>query len=87
MQPTVGLAMKGNKSRQTQGNRILSADEVRLMLGIGRNTLYLWCSLGLIPHKRVGGTIDETTGELHGGRLLFSEKLLLEWIENRKNDN
>ncbi len=78
MQPRVLLAMKGNKSRQTQGNRILSADEVRLMLGIGRNTLYLWCSLGLIPHKRVGGKIDEITGELHGGRILFSEKLLLE---------
>ena len=79
--------MKGDRSRRTQGNRILNAEEARLMLGIGKNTLYLWCSLGLIPHKRVGGTIDETTGELHGGRLLFSEKLLLEWIENRKNDN
>ncbi len=79
--------MKGDRSRRTQGNRILGANEARLMLGIGRNTLYLWCSLGLIPHKRVGGKIDPTTGELRGGRLLFSEKLLLEWIENRKNDN
>ncbi len=87
MQTRGSLAMHGNKSRQTQGNRILSADEVRLMLGIGRNTLYLWCSLCLIPHKRVGGIIDETTGEIHGGRLLFSEKLLLEWIENRDKDN
>ncbi len=87
MQPKVGLAMKGNKSRQTQGNRILSADEVRLLLGIGRNTLYLWCSLGIIPHNRVGGKIDKITGELHGGRILFSENLLLEWIESRDNDN
>lgn len=87
MQPRVLLAMKGNKSRQTQGNRILSADEVRSLLGVGRNTLYSWCARGIIPHKRVGGKIDETTGELHGGRILFSEKLLLEWIENRKNDN
>ena len=67
MQPKVGLAMKGNKSRQTQGNRILSAAEVRLMLGIGKNTLYSWCAQGLLPHKRVGGKIDEITGELHGG--------------------
>jgi len=87
MQPRVSLARRGNKSRQTQGNRILSADEVRLLLGIGRNTLYLWCSLGLIPHKRVGGIIDETTGEIHGGRILFSERIILEWLENRKNDN
>ena len=87
MQQRVLLAMKGARSHRMSGNRILNAEEARLMLGIGKNTLYLWCSLGLIPHKRVGGTIDETTGELHGGRLLFSEKLLLEWIENRKNDN
>ena len=87
MQPRVSLALRSNKSRRTQGNRILNAEEARLLLGIGRNTLYLWCSLGLIPHKRVGGTIDETTGEIHGGRLLFSEKLLLEWIENRDKDN
>ena len=79
--------MKGDGNRRTQGNRILGADEVRSMLGVGRNTLYLWCAQGLIPHKRVGGTIDETTGELHGGRILFSEKRILEWIENRDNDN
>ncbi len=87
MQPRVLLGMKCDRSRRTQSNRILGADEVRLMLGIGRNTLYSWCAQGLIPHKRVGGKIDETTGELHGGRILFSEKLVLEWIENRYNEN
>ena len=87
MQPRVSLALRSNKSRQTQGNRILNAEEARLLLGNGRNTLYLWCSLGLIPHKRVGGTIDEITGELHGGRILFSERLILEWLENRDNEN
>ena len=87
MQPRVGLARKVKTGHRTPGDRILSAKEVQVMLGIGRNTLYLWCSLGLIPHKRVGGTIDEITGELHGGRILFSEKLLLEWIENRDNQN
>ncbi|MFC1893142.1 helix-turn-helix domain-containing protein [Chloroflexota bacterium] len=86
MQPKVRLAVRGNKSRQTQGSRILNAEEARLLLGVGRNTLYLWCAEGLIPHKRVGGTIDEATGELHGGRLLFSERLLLGWIENRDNE-
>ena len=84
MQPRVLLAMKGDRGRRTQGNRILGADEVRSMLGVGRNTLYLWCAQGLVPHKRVGGTIDETTGELHGGRILFSEKRILEWIEDRE---
>ncbi len=87
MQPRVSLARRGNKSRQTQGNRILNAEEARLLLGIGRNTLYSWCAQGLIPHKRVGGIIDEITGEIHGGRLLFSEKRILEWMDNRDNDN
>ncbi len=87
MQPKVLLSTKGNRSRQTQGSRILNAEEARLLLGVGRNTLYLWCSLGLIPHKRVGGIIDETTGEIHGGRILFSERLILEWLENRDTEN
>jgi hypothetical protein len=87
LQPRVLLAMKNDRSRRTQGNRILDADKVRSILGVGRNTLYSWCAQDLIPHKRVGGKIDETTGELHGGRILFSENLLLEWIENRDNDN
>ncbi len=87
MQPRVLLAMKGNRSRRTQGNRILRANEVWTMLGIGRNTLYEWCDQDLIPHKRVGGKIDQITGERRRGRILFSENLLLEWIENRNNDN
>ena len=57
------------------------------MLGIGRNTLYEWCDQGLIPHKRVGGRIDEITGEHRRGRLLFSERRLLEWLENKNTEN
>ena len=87
MQPRVLLAMKGDRSHRMPGNRILNAEEARLLLGIGRNTLYSWCAQGIIPNKRVGGKIDEITGELHGGRLLFSERLILEWLENRDNEN
>ena len=57
------------------------------MLGIGRNTLYEWCDQGLIPHKRVGGRLNEITGERRRGRLLFSERRLLEWLENRDTEN
>ena len=85
MQPKVRLTVRGNKNRQTQDSRVLNAEEARLLLGVGRNTLYLWCAEGLIPHKRVGGRIDEATGELHGGRILFSARLFLEWLENRDN--
>jgi len=78
--------MKGDREPRTP-NRILQASEVWPMLGIGRNTLYEWCDQGLIPHKRVGGRIDEITGERRKGRLLFSERLILEWLENRDTEN
>ena len=71
----------------TPGNRILNAKEVCAMLGIGKNTLYEWCDQGLIPHKRVGGSIDEITGKLKGGRILFSARCLVEWLENQENKN
>ena len=69
------------------GNRILNAKEVYTMLGIGKHTLYQWCEQGLIPHKRVGGSINEVTGERGRGRILFSERLMLEWLEHRETKN
>ena len=87
MQPRVLLAMNRAIDYYTPGNRILNAKEVCAMLGIGKNTLYEWCDQGLIPHKRVGGGIDEITGKLKGGRILFSERLILEWLENQENKN
>ncbi len=87
MQPRVLLSMNRVKTHNTSSNRILNAKEVCTMLGIGKNTLYQWCEQGLIPHKRVGGSIDEVTGERKGGRILFSEKRILEWLENRENKN
>ena len=69
------------------GNRTLNAKEVCTMLGIGKNTLYEWCEPGLIPHKRVGGEIDEITGKRKGGRILFSERCLVAWMENQENKN
>ena len=59
--------MKAGKQEEDWAMR---ADEVRRMLGIGRNTLYLWCELGIIPHKRVGRVI------------LFSKERLREWLNN-----
>ncbi len=79
--------MKNKRIHKTPGNRILNAEEARLLLGIGKNTLYSWCGQGLIPHKRVSGKVDETTGECRRGRILFSERLILEWLENRDKDN
>ena len=87
MQPRVLLTMKGDRDQRAPDNRVLQASEVWPMLGIGRNTLYEWCDQGLIPHKRVGGRIDGITGERRRGRILFSEKCILEWLENRDKDN
>ncbi len=87
LQPRIVLNMNKAIDHYTPGDRILNAKEVCKMLSIGKNTLYQWCKQGLIPHKRVGGKIDETTGELYGGRILFSEKRISEWIGNRDNNN
>ena len=59
--------------RGQEENLVMRADEVRQMLGIGRNTLYNWCELGIIPHKRVGRVI------------LFSRKRIQEWLDNNEN--
>lgn len=62
--------MKASKVKESP---IMRADEVCRLLKIGRNTLYEWCRLGIIPHKRVGRI------------LLFSRKQIYEWLENNEN--
>ena len=52
----------------------MRADEVCRLLIIGKNTLYEWCRLNIIPHKRVGRV------------LLFSRKKIYEWLENNENE-
>ncbi len=59
--------------KREQENPIMRAKEVGKMLGIGKNTLYSWCELKIIPHKRAGRVI------------LFSRKRIYEWIENNEN--
>jgi len=59
--------------RGQEENLVMRADEVRQLLGIGRNTLYNWCELGMIPHKRVGRVI------------LFSRERIKEWLDNNEN--
>ncbi len=61
------------KAGKVKDNPIMRADEVCRLLKIGRNTLYEWCRLGIIPHKRVGRI------------LLFSRKQIYEWLENNEN--
>lgn len=62
--------MKASKVKESP---IMRADEVCRLLKIGRNTLYEWCRLGIIPHKRVGRI------------LLFSRKQIYAWLENNEN--
>ncbi len=38
------------KVGKQKDNWAMRAQEVRAMLGIGKNTLYHWCELGIIPH-------------------------------------
>ena len=53
----------------------MRADDVRRMLGIGKNTLYSWCEQGLIPHKRIGRVI-----------IFPLRKRLVEWLEDKENE-
>jgi len=57
---------------EKEENPVMRAHEVWQMLGISKNTLYEWCRLGIIPHKRVGRLI------------LFSRKVIHHFIENKK---
>jgi excisionase family DNA binding protein len=41
-------------TKELKDNPILRATEVCKLVGIGRNTLYEWCRLNIIPYKRVG---------------------------------
>ncbi|MFC2045555.1 helix-turn-helix domain-containing protein [Chloroflexota bacterium] len=79
--------MNNKRDKLVLVDQALSAKEVCTMLGIGKNTLYQWCELGFIPHKRVGGSIDIVTGKRQRGRILFSRRRILEWLENRENQN
>lgn len=66
---------RGGKKRpvKREESPIMRANELREMLGVGKNTLYDWCKQGLIPHKRIGRVI------------LFSRIKVKEWLENGEN--
>jgi excisionase family DNA binding protein len=57
--------------KEEKENPVMRAEEVRKMLGIGRNTFYEWCRLNLIPHKRIGRLI------------IVSRKSFNAWLENK----
>jgi excisionase family DNA binding protein len=35
-------------------NRLINIDELSLMLGVAKNTLYDWCAIRKIPHYKLG---------------------------------
>jgi hypothetical protein len=76
------MAAPGEQS----GDRVLTAEEARAKLRVSRNALYSWCEQDLVPHRRVGGKIDGD-GRRRGGRLLFSERRLDQWIQNGENES
>jgi len=63
------------RKRQTRNedNPVMRADEVRQIIGIGKNTIYTWAAEGKIPCKKVGRVI------------LFSRKRFYEWLEDQEN--
>jgi len=66
------MKVKKQRVKKHKGNPVMRAKEVQQMLGIGRNTLYNWCELGIIPCKRVGRVI------------LFSRERIRQWVDNEE---
>ena len=64
----------------------LRVKDLQKLLSLGRNTIYGLCRRNLIPHKRIGGRLDEVTGEIIGGIIIFSEKGVQEWLETSDDD-
>ena len=54
--------------------RFLTTDEAADLLRIKKQTLFKWICEGKLPSYRIGG------------RTIFSEKELLEWVASRKRD-
>ena len=42
------------KSCADNSNRLINIDELSLMLGVAKNTLYDWCALRKIPYYKLG---------------------------------
>ncbi len=54
--------------------RFLTTDEAADLLRIKKQTLFKWICEGKLPSYRIGG------------RTIFSEKELLDWVESRKRE-
>lgn len=42
------------KSKASNSSRLINIDELSLMLGVAKNTLYDWCAVRKIPHYKLG---------------------------------
>ena len=56
------------KCSQKSGHiqRLLDIDEVSLMLGVAKNTLYDWCAFKKIPHVKLGKFLRFDPAEIDG---------------------
>jgi len=49
-----GVSSDIKKSWADNSNRLINIDELSLMLGVAKNTLYDWCAIRKIPHYKLG---------------------------------
>jgi excisionase family DNA binding protein len=59
----------------SQTAEVLNVDDVAVLLGLGKNTIYEAANRGEIPHRRVGR------------RLIFSRTAVMEWLQGKEPAN
>jgi len=52
------------KSGADISSRLINIDELSLMLGVAKNTLYDWCAIRKIPHYKLGKLTKFKTEEI-----------------------
>ena len=59
-----GMIRDIKKSSADNSNRLINIDELSLMLGVAKNTLYDWCAIRKIPHYKLGKLIKFKVEEI-----------------------
>ncbi len=54
-------------------NKLLTPEEVAMLLGVKLSTIYQWTHQGFIPHVKIGRFVR------------FNETAVVKWVEKRAN--
>ena len=61
---TVDYSSGGTSHKSGHVQRLIEIDELSLMLGVSKNTLYDWCAVKKIPHIKMGKFLRFNAAEI-----------------------